>query len=91
MADKLDRRTRKVLMALGGHLREVREQNQMQQTQLARVVGMEPTNLAKIERGQKNVTVDTLVRIAAGLGTGLKVELTKPPEGRHRSRTRGDE
>ena len=76
MADKLDRRTRRVLVALGKHVREVREKQNLQQAQLAHAVGMEPTNLAKIERGEKNVTVDTLVRIAAGLGTKLKVELS---------------
>ncbi len=75
MAEKIDTHTRKVLIALGKHLREARELQQVPQAHLARSIGMEPTNLAKIERGQKNLTVETLVRIATGLGTGLKIEL----------------
>lgn len=39
---------------------------------------MDPTNLAKIERGGRNVTVDTLVRIAEGLGLDLRVRLVQP-------------
>ena len=36
---------------------------------------MDPTNLAKIERGEKNATVDTLVRFATGLGVDLSIQL----------------
>lgn len=73
MPDKIDRRTKRVLVELGAHIREVREAHGVQQAQLARKIGMEPTNLAKIERGEKNVTIDTLVRIGDGLGIDLTV------------------
>lgn len=39
---------------------------------------MDPPNLAKIEQGDRNVTVDTLVRIAAGLDVELSVTLHAP-------------
>ena len=78
MAGKIDRQTARVLVALGEHLRKRREAAEISQTQLAKAVGMEPTNLAKIERGQKNVTVDTLVRIARGLGVDLTVTFSTP-------------
>lgn len=72
---KIDRRTKAVLISLGEHVRKVREAHDMPQVQLAKNIGMEPTNLAKIERGTRNVTIDTLVRIADGLGVELSVRL----------------
>jgi transcriptional regulator with XRE-family HTH domain len=71
--DKIANRTKAVLVPLGERLRRVRERLDVQQVQLARTIEMEPTNLAKIERGQKNVTIDTLVRIADGLGLDLTI------------------
>jgi XRE family transcriptional regulator, regulator of sulfur utilization len=84
VAEKLDAHTRKVLVSLGKHVREARARQNVPQADLARRIGMEPTNLGKIERGQKNVTVDTLVRIAAGLGTGLRIDLAPAAPARRR-------
>lgn len=62
-------------MPLGAHLRRAREEQGVSQTTLARRIKMEPTNLRKVERGEKNLTVDTLRRIAGGLGMRLEVRL----------------
>jgi transcriptional regulator with XRE-family HTH domain len=78
VADKIDKGTKRVLAELGAHLRQVREAREIPQAQLAHEIKMEPTNLAKIERGEKNVTVDTLVRIANGLDVELVVKLVTP-------------
>lgn len=75
MPDKIDKRTAAVLVPLGENIRRTRERLKIAQSKLAGDIGMEPTNLAKIERGEKNVTIDTLVRIADGLGVGLVVRL----------------
>ena len=80
MADKIDKRTKPLVVALGEDLRRVREELGIAQIQLAAKIGMEPTNLAKIERGEKNVTLDSLRRIADGLGVELIVRF-----GRHKS------
>jgi transcriptional regulator with XRE-family HTH domain len=72
---KLDKRTEAALVAFGAHVRKVREDLEIAQVQLAQRIGMDPTNLAKIERGARNVTMDTLVRIADGLGIKLVVKL----------------
>jgi transcriptional regulator with XRE-family HTH domain len=63
------------------HLRSARETLEVQQTELARDVNMDPTNYAKIERGQKNVTIETLVRIAKGLGVTLVVRFAPKRRG----------
>ena len=77
MANKFDKHTKAVLAVVGLHIRQVREAQKMPQVQLAKSIGMDPTNLAKVERGARNVTIDTLVRIADGLGLDLTVKLTK--------------
>jgi len=49
----------------------------MQQIELARAIGMDPPNLRKIERGKKNLTIDTLLRLAVGLDARLTVTIAK--------------
>jgi transcriptional regulator with XRE-family HTH domain len=43
---------------------------------------MDRENYAKIERASINVTVDTLVRIAHGIGVRLEVDFVAPPSRR---------
>jgi transcriptional regulator with XRE-family HTH domain len=75
--DKLDKRTKPLVTGLGEELRRRREDLGVPQIQLAKTIKMEATNLAKIERGEKNVTVDTLRRIAEGLGLDLVIRFTE--------------
>lgn len=70
--------TKEALIAIGKQLRSTRDAMQVSQVQLAKRIRMDPTNLAKIERGTKNVTIDTLMRIAAGLGIELVVKFVAP-------------
>jgi len=72
---KIDKRTQALLHAFGEHLRATREGMGIAQAALAESIGMEPTNLAKIERGKVNVTADTMRRIADGLGLELVLRL----------------
>lgn len=57
---------------VGQRIRDLRErQNEEQkrsQIGLADAVNMSPRHLGGIERGQSNVTLDVLVRLADGLG-----------------------
>ncbi len=46
----------------------------MTQKQLAEKTGIRQSNLSRIESGVSSPTVDTLSRIAAGLGKKLKIE-----------------
>jgi transcriptional regulator with XRE-family HTH domain len=50
-------------------IRATREQGGHSQEKAARLIGVDRSNLGAIERGEFNVSFDTLVRIAAGLGT----------------------
>ena len=62
-------------MSLGEHIRLVRRARGISRKKLAEAIGMHLVNYGKIERGTKNVTYDTLLRIADGLGVDLTVKL----------------
>jgi transcriptional regulator with XRE-family HTH domain len=70
---KVDASTRRELVAIGELVRLARERAQMSQETLAGKIEMRRENLIRIEKGRANVTVDTLVRLASGLGLDLRV------------------
>jgi len=53
--------------ALGRTVRSAREQSGYSQEAFAAHAGLDRANYGAIERGEFNVSVDTLVKIAAGL------------------------
>ena len=50
-------------------MRSRRERQGLTQEALAERAGLHPTYVAGIERGERNVTLLTLSKVAAGLGT----------------------
>lgn len=50
-------------------------------TELARISGIEKSNLSAIANGKKNPTVDTLEKIADGLGVPISRLFEKPNDG----------
>lgn len=51
-----------------------RLESHMTQKELAEKTGIRQSNISRIESGASSPTVDTLARIAAGLGKHLKIE-----------------
>lgn len=51
-----------------------RLESNMTQKELAARTGIRQSNISRIESGASSPTVDTLARIAAGLGKTLKIE-----------------
>jgi transcriptional regulator with XRE-family HTH domain len=78
VAGKLDPQTREGLAQLGEHIRLLRRERGISRRKLAESLGMHVANYAKIEQGKKNVTFDTLWRVANGLGLELSIELVAP-------------
>ena len=78
MTDKADARTQKRLVQLGEQLRRTRRALGISRVKLAEKIGMHPMNYARIEQGKQNVTVEMLVRVAAGLGVDLVVRFVTP-------------
>jgi DNA-binding XRE family transcriptional regulator len=58
---------------LGDALRDVRKAAGVSQERLAEKADLHPNYIGEVERGEKNVSVDALVRIAAA----LKVSVTR--------------
>jgi XRE family transcriptional regulator, regulator of sulfur utilization len=54
--------------ALGSAMRSVRSEHGYAQESFAARVGLDRSNYGAIERGESNVTLDTIVKIATGLG-----------------------
>lgn len=77
---KLDPRTKEGLAHLGEHIRLTRRERGISRKKLAETIGMHVGNYAKIERGSKNVTYDTLLRIADGLGLDLTIGFEERPK-----------
>ena len=51
-----------------------RQESQMTQKELAEKTGIRQSNISRIESGVSSATVETLARIASGLGKQLKIE-----------------
>ena len=57
---------------LGSRLRQLREAQGLTQDELADLCGTNQGHIGKIERGEINLTLDTLMRIADGLHVSLQ-------------------
>lgn len=56
---------------VGQRVRALREQNNLTQEQLALMIGVGRSYLAKVEAGNRNATVDFMEKVALGLGVTL--------------------
>jgi transcriptional regulator with XRE-family HTH domain len=74
---KVDAATRSKLVEIGEAIRTARERADVSQAALAAKVGMQRENMIRLEKGRVNLTVETLMRIASGLGLDLNVKLTR--------------
>ncbi len=81
---KLDPRVLRLSRKLGEQIRFAREAAGLSQNAVAKIIGMSRTNYARIEYGKTNVTIESLLKIADGVGFKLNVELL--PGGRGSSR-----
>ncbi len=75
---KVNVATRKKLVEIGETIRVAREKAGVSQALLAERIDMQRENMIRIEKGRANVTVETLMRIAAGLDLDVKVKLGRP-------------
>ena len=57
---------------IGQRLRNYRLQKKLSQEDLAERCGLHPTYIGQVERGEKNATIESISKIAAGLGIPLR-------------------
>lgn len=72
---KIAPKVRQLSQQIGTQIRTARENAGLSQEALAVAAGMTRTNFARIEQGRTNVTLDSLVKIADGLGLTLTVSI----------------
>jgi transcriptional regulator with XRE-family HTH domain len=65
---------------LGRRIRDMRMKHGWSQEQFAGVCGLHRTYMGHVERGEKNVSLSTVLRVANALGVGL-AELFGGPQG----------
>ena len=61
-------------LELGIKIARLREQENLNQTQLAARAGMNASKISLIETSARNVTLSTLARVAYALNTRIKIE-----------------
>ena len=65
------------LVEIGETIRAARERVGISQAKLAETIEMQRENYIRVEKGRANVTVETLVRVAEGLGLDVKVTFVR--------------
>ena len=63
------------LVRLAFELSKLRENRHLSQAQLAAKVGMKQQVISRVESGNQNTTLETLIRIANGLGKKVEVRI----------------
>lgn len=56
---------------LGQRIRALRNERDISQSKFAKMIGMDRTYLVGVEYGRRNVSINNIVKIAAGLGVTL--------------------
>lgn len=56
---------------IGHRIRNFRLQRRLSQEELAERCGLHPTYIGQVERGEKNATIESISKIAAGLDVSL--------------------
>lgn len=69
-------------MRLGANLRAYREREQLSQERLAQKIELTPRYLAGIERGERNMSLDSIDALARRLGIDATELLIGPTEKR---------
>ena len=61
-----------IKFAFGKQLRELREARGMSQELLAHEAGLDRTYVSSVERGQRNISLENIERLAIALGVKVK-------------------
>jgi DNA-binding XRE family transcriptional regulator len=65
---------------LGEMIKSVRKEKHLTQEQLGKLVGVNKSQISKLERNTKNVTLETILRVFRALKTNIKFSLERMDE-----------
>jgi DNA-binding XRE family transcriptional regulator len=57
---------------LGEMIRSVRKERRLTQTQLGELIGVKKSQISKLERNTRNVTIETILRVFKALNADIK-------------------
>ena len=77
MQTQKGRQTMKLQEKAGQEIKRMRELEVMTQAELSEETGIDKSDISKYERGQHNITLATLERIATALQTTVKIIFKK--------------
>lgn len=67
----------KARMIFSQNLRQIREEKKISQEKLADIAGLHRTYVSSVERGERNLTIDSMEKLAQALNVDIR-ELLKP-------------
>jgi HTH-type transcriptional regulator/antitoxin HipB len=65
---------------LGEMIKSVRKERHLTQEQLGELVGVNKSQISKLERNTKNVTIETILKVFRALKTNIKFSVEKMDE-----------
>jgi DNA-binding XRE family transcriptional regulator len=65
---------------LGEMIKSVRKEKHLTQEQLGKLVGVNKSQISKLERNTKNVTIETILKVFRALQTNIKFSLERIDE-----------
>lgn len=74
-----EQRLANVFVRFGMRLREIRLKKELSQERLAELAGLHRTYVSSVERGERNISLENIDRLANALGEPM-AKLMPPPE-----------
>lgn len=65
---------------LGEMIKSIRKERHLTQEQLGKLVGVNKSQISKLERNTKNVTIETVLKVFRALKTNIKFSIEKMDE-----------
>ena len=63
---------------IGQAIKETRQERQLTQAELGKLVGVQKSQISRLESNASNVTIDTLVKVFAALKAKVKFQVELP-------------
>ena len=60
---------------LGGMIKSVRKERNLTQEQLGKLIGVQKSQISKLERNTKNVTIETILKVFRALKTNVRISV----------------
>lgn len=68
---------------LGSTIKAVRKERQLTQEQLGELIGVKKSQISKLERNTKNVTIETVLKVFKALKANIKFQVQMESEDLH--------